>query len=87
MAADSLLDSCVLLPHIAIISFVTAMMQTYCITIARMEAFRIRPPKGTMMRNKSSIVEVNGDMKQPNFIMIYCDDLGYGDLGCYGSTP
>ncbi|MGG3280351.1 sulfatase-like hydrolase/transferase [Paenibacillus solani] len=24
-------------------------------------------------------------MKQPNFIVIYCDDLGYGDLGCYGS--
>ncbi|MEK3890039.1 sulfatase family protein [Bacillus sp. FSL K6-3431] len=24
-------------------------------------------------------------MKKPNFIIIYCDDLGYGDLGCYGS--
>lgn len=23
--------------------------------------------------------------KQPNFIIIYADDLGYGDLGCYGS--
>jgi arylsulfatase A-like enzyme len=23
---------------------------------------------------------------QPNFIVIFCDDLGYGDLGCYGST-
>lgn len=23
--------------------------------------------------------------KKPNFIIIYCDDLGYGDLGCYGS--
>ena len=23
--------------------------------------------------------------KTPNFVVIFCDDLGYGDLGCYGN--
>ncbi len=22
---------------------------------------------------------------KPNFIIIFCDDLGYGDVGCFGS--
>jgi len=26
------------------------------------------------------------DRQQPNMVVIYADDLGYGDLGCYGST-
>ncbi len=25
-------------------------------------------------------------MKKPNIVLINCDDMGYGDLGCYGST-
>jgi len=26
------------------------------------------------------------DKKQPNIILIMADDMGFGDLGCYGAT-
>ncbi len=29
---------------------------------------------------------IHADNKQPNIVVIFCDDLGYGDIGKYGAT-
>jgi arylsulfatase A-like enzyme len=29
--------------------------------------------------------KITKTVKKPNFIIIFCDDLGYGDIGCFGS--
>jgi len=37
---------------------------------------------GCVSSSRSDTSEVS--RKKPNFVIIFCDDLGYGDLGCFG---
>ena len=42
--------------------------------------------KLTMVFLTVSVIQVSGKDPRPNVILIYADDIGFGDLGCYGAT-
>ena len=39
---------------------------------------------GLMLLNQSLQETVAATQKAPNIVIIFCDDLGYGDLACFG---
>ena len=38
-----------------------------------------------VLSNSLSLNAASDAVNKPNFVIIFCDDMGYGDLSCYGN--
>ncbi|HYH56036.1 MAG TPA: sulfatase-like hydrolase/transferase, partial [Anseongella sp.] len=41
----------------------------------------------SLLASLSGVLRASGQERPPNVVIIFMDDMGYGDLGTYGGAP